>query len=385
MRGWKAALALLLSMVLQAGSALAEVTLFIGGQTVSAAQADALAHVLEEELAEAVVVFMQEEDDGFSQRMMDGNPPHFAVLRSGEARLWAGEGLLTALDGCAGEAGDVAQEVIDACVTDEQLYAVPIAARRYAMAVRPAWLEKIGMAYLLDERMHPAWYPTQVLQALDELALKCDAGLEIWPPEEEDTLCYEALLQGVCGSWYDEEATNAADADPKEMEAGFVWMEEMMNAGLIGAAPSRDAALRRFLSGETAIFIDWTPEDSIRYAKEIETGEIRLLPYPSATGVPVIAAEVVCFLAPVPDVDAEVRRARHAAALLAPGGLGQLALGEQLSGADGMEWLTSVNTLDHGATLRALFADALCAMASEELTAREAAARIARAMAVIAR
>lgn len=384
MKTFNAMLALVLAGVLHAGAAQAELKLFVGRDTMTGAQAEAVAQMLEAQLDETVEWDMQAGEDSFSRRMMEGNAPHLAILGADAVRPWAEEGLLTALNGCEGSLNAVAEEIVGACVAEEQLFALPLKTRRYAMAVRTDCLERIRMDVLLDERMHPAWYPTQVLQVLDDLALECGVGLEMWPPDEENTLCFEAFLQGIGGRWFDENTVKAADCDLDAMENALIWTQEMISAGLIGTAKSRDEALARFLDGNTAIFIDWTPEDSLRYAKELEAGIIRLLPYPSSTGLPFAAAEVIGLLVPVRNGAEDTVQVKRAAALLASGGHVQRILGESLTGTEEMDWLTSLSVLRGGATLRALLSDALGGILSGETPAKEAAQKMIRAMSVAA-
>lgn len=382
LKGWKMALAFVLALGM-CTSAKADLQLYIGKNTVSASQGEALARLLQTGLEEPVQAAMQT-DESFSQRMTDGSAPDMAILCADEMRKWANAGMLTALDGCTDTLGEMSEEIVNGCVADESLYALPLGIRSRAMAVHPAWMEKIRMAYLLDERMHAAWYPTEILQALDELALSGGTGLDLWPPQETGTLCFEAFLQGINGAWFSAGETDAGNADLEALEDALVWVEEMVRAELVGTAQSRDEALARFLAGETAIFIDWTMEDSRTYAGEIEDGSIQLLPYPSMSGIPFAAGDVVCFLAPCSGEEGE-QRARQAAALLASNGYAQQVLGETLPAADEMDWLIGVNMLEGGATLRALFAQAVGEILAGDIPAREAAKKIGRVLAVTAR
>ena len=378
-------LALLLVMTLYSAAARAELRLFIGKDTLNETQTHALAKMLETQLQDAVAWDRQQGEAGFSKRMLDGDAPHLAILHADEIVQWAEAGMLTPLDGLMEDLDTVDETIIGACVTDERLFAIPLGMRQHTMAVDPSWLEKIRMGYLMDERMYPAWNYAQVLQLLDELALKGDAGLEIWPPEEEHVLCVEALLQGVCGSWFEDGATEAASVNLERMTDGFVWLEEMVEAGLIDVTESRDAALESFIGGETAIFIDWTPEESRRYAEALEAGSIRLLPYPSVSGIPFGAAQVICLIVPACGDEEAAQQARRAAALLGSGGYAQRILGEALHGTQETQWVISMSTLKGGATLRALFAQAIAEILWEDMPAKEAAQRIGRAMQVIVR
>lgn len=372
------ALAALLLLALAAG-ARADMELYIARDTVTTAQGEALARMIAEEMEETVVLVTQEADGrDFAQKMMDGEPPQLAIVRAGSAAPWAREGYLAPLDRCAPSLESVAEAIVDACVTQERLYAVPLTVRRHSMAVRAEGLEDICMGTLLDERTHPAWAPTEVLQVLDELTLSGQAGLEIWQPTPQDALGMEAFLQGACGAWIDAGTADASAADGHAIETALVWLEDLAQAGMIGVAEDREAALERFLSGETTIFIDWTPKESRCYAKELKEEQIVLLPYPCAAGMATGAADVIALCAPIGSAKA-TEKAIRAAALIAERVQETALLGERLPG-DGGEWLCAMETLEHGATLRALICEAAGEILSGEVTAQAAAKRIARAM-----
>lgn len=374
MKKGRFALAVLLLIVL-ASDAQADMELYIARDTVTAAQGETLARMLAEETDERIMLVTQEADGrDFEQRMMDGEPPHLAIVRAGNAAPWAREGCLASLNRCAPSLESVAEAIVDACMAEEQLYALPLIVRRHKMAVRTEGMEEIGMGTLLDEQTHPVWVPSQVLQVLDELRLCGSAGLEIWRPTAQDALGMEAFLQGTCGVWIE-----AGAADERAIETALIWLDDLVDAGMIGVAEDREAALARFLSGETTIFIDWTMEESSRYAKELKAGQIVLLPYPSAKGMATSAADVIVLCAPRGSNDRGTEKAVRAAAGIAALMEEAPALGERLPGQDG-EWLYAMETLEHGPTLRALICEAAGEILSGETSAQAAAMRIARAM-----
>ena len=226
--------------------------------------------------------------------MMDGCAPDLAIVFAREAGPWAKAGLLARLDGDEQEG---------------QLYVLPVLVHERMMAVRAQCMDAAHMAHLLDARMYPAWVPMQVLQALDELAMQGGAGMEIWPPQEGNTLFLEAFLQGVSGEWFPPEAWSVREMDAMALKNALTWLSDMAGAGLIDAAENREAALERFISGETAIFIDWSDAESKAYAKEIRDGEIVLVPYPNAAGIPQRAGRLVSVCAAEGPAGQEARRA----------------------------------------------------------------------------
>lgn len=362
-------------------AARADMELYIAKDTVTEAQGEALVRLIAEQMEEEVILVTQEADGrDFAQRMMDGTPPQLAILRVGDAAPWAREGRLAAMDHCAAALAYVAEPILNACITQERLYAVPLTVRRHNMAVRVEGMEDIRMGSLLDERMHPAWAPAQMLQVLDELALEGAAGLEIWRPTAADALGMEAFLQGACGIWLESNETDAREVDMSALEAALDWLEDLRKAGMIDRATDRAAALARFLSGETTLFIDWTPEESRRYAKELKEGRIALLAYPSTMGMAMGACDLVVLCAPRGESAEATEKALHAAALIVAAGQMGHALGERLPSAAGGDWLGAMETLEHGPTLRALICEAAGEILSGETTAQAAANRIARAM-----
>ena len=90
------------------------------------------------------------------------------------------------------------------------------------------------------------------------------------------------------------------------------------------------------------------------------------------------------MVVPVASEEEAAGQARRAAELLG-GGAAQKILGETLSGTAEMDCLKTMSMLKGGATLRALFAQAIGEILSGDIPAKEAAQRIGRAMQAMTR
>ncbi|MBR5224566.1 MAG: extracellular solute-binding protein, partial [Clostridia bacterium] len=307
-----------------------------------------------------------------------GETPCVAVLSAEAAAHWAREGLLLPLDGCLDAIGNIPQEFADVCAADGQLMFVPLAAQRRMMAVRPDGFQAVNMGYLLDSRAHPVWYPSEFLQALDEMALVDAPGMEIWPPQQEDALWLEALLQGIGGGEFADETTGAYVMEEETLTHAFEWLREMLSAGLIETSESREEALARFVSGETAVFADWTAQESERFAQAVREGEILLRPYPSLTGTRRHAAQLTVVCAFASQNEQENALYCRAAALF--GAAGADELGERRLGEEGTQRFAMTGTMPFGATLRMLLCGEARRIIKGETDAESAAGRITRAM-----
>lgn len=274
----------------------------------------------------------------------------------------------------------MAQELVDACVLDEQLMLAPLFARRHVMAVRPERFQAVNMGYLLDGRAHPVWYPSEFVQALDEMALLDSPGMDVWPPQDDDPLWLEALLQGMGDLNLLEPLTGAYGADEQRLEDALEWMEDMLRAGLITAAAGREEALERFLAGETAVFLDWTAAESEQYAQEIKREEILLRPYPNLGGGKRHACELVVLCAFAAGDEQEDEQSRQAIAALFEAELTEAAPWRRSVYDDGAQCLPLLGVKEYGATLKALLCEAARAVIAGEEDARQAALRIDRAM-----
>lgn len=370
----------LLMTVVVAG-ARAEFTLYAAEETVSKAQAQAMADALSEALEQEVELLLEEQTgERISQRIFAGHAPRIAVLDAQQAALWARTGMLVPLDGCVKALGRISQEFVDACVLEERLMLAPLLTNKHVMAVRTDRFQAVNMGYLLNSRAHPVWYPSEFVQALDEMALLSSPGMDVWPPQDEDSLWLEALLQGVGDLNLSDPSTGAYGADGKALEAALEWMEDMLQAGLITTAQDREEALDRFLSGETAVFPDWTAAESERYAQEIRREEILLRPYPSLTGGQRHACELVVLCAFSTGDEQEDEQSRQAIASLLEAELPESALWRRSVYDDGAQCLPLLGAQEYGATLKALLCEAARAVIAGEEDAQQAARRIDRAM-----
>ena len=372
-----AAAALVFTVSLSA--ARAEIPVYIAEGTVSRVQAQSLAQSVEKTLGVRIQLVMQEETgESVSSRLGAGETPRVAVLSAEAAAHWAREGLLLPLDGCLEAIGNIPQEFADACVVDGQMMFAPLSAQSRMMAVRSEGFRAVNMGYLLDSRAHPVWYPSEFLQALDEMALVDAPGMEIWQPQEEDALWLEALLQGISGGEFADETTGAYVMEEETLMHAFEWLREMLSAGLIETAQNREEALGRFVSGETAVFVDWTAQESERFAQAIREGEILLRPYPSLTGTRQHAARLTVVCAFASQNEQENALSCRAAALF--GAAGADMLRERGSGEEGTQHFAMTGTKPFGATLRMLLCEETQKIMNGEADAESAASRITRAM-----
>lgn len=256
----------------------------------------------------------------------------------------------------------------------------PLLARRRVMAVRPERFQAVNMGYLLDSRAHPVWYPSEFVQAMDEMAVLDCPGMDVWPPQEGDSLWLEALLQGVGGLSFVDPVSGGYAADALGLEDALMWLEDMLRAGLFTAQQDREAALERFIAGETAVFPDWSEADSALFADEIRREEILLRPYPALGGSQAHAGELVAlcaFASGNEQTDALARRAVVAVYEAKPEGDAFILRGVY---DDGIAYLPLLGAQEYGATLRALLCEAVSGVIEEGESAAMAARRIDRAM-----
>ena len=374
-----AALALMLAFTVSIAQA--DRVLYAAQGTLTPKQAREAAALLEEVLGEPFALVMQEETgESLAHLVMEGSAPALAVVPVQEALPWAREGMLLTLDGCVEGFARVAGALADACVVDEQLIAAPLFAVHRQMAVRADLMQEAMMGYLLDRRAHPVWYPSEFVQALDELAMLNEAGMDVWLPEAGEALWLEALLQGVSGMRLADEETGAYAADADGLNDALKWLEDMLRAGLIGAAEDREAALERFLSGETAIFPDWTAAETAAHADAIREESILLMPYPSLHGSPLRAAELVALCAFSSGEEEEDALLEHAVGVLCEAEHASRIFKKREILDDGAQWLPLLETLAYGPTLRALLSRAAGAVITQEAKAAEAAQQVDRAM-----
>ena len=376
MRKFMAAMAL--TAMLPLTFAQAEETLFIAKGMLSPAQAQDMAAAFEEALGETVcVTFEEETGKTLTQSLPSG--AGLAVLTAPQAAALARADRLLSLDGYVPALEQMERAYTQACVMDEQLMFAPLKVKQRMMAVRRDGFEAVNMGYLLDNRSHPVWYPAEFVQALDEMAVMNRPGMDVWRPGEEDLPWLSALLCCASELEYMEEGTGACAVDAQEMERALEWMEDMLRAELIREAKDREEALSRFIGGETAVFIDWTQEESRQYAEAIREGEILLRAYPTFAGAPLHAGELVvlCILRGEEAKNEPLRRA--AADVLARIGEKE-TLWQRGLYSDGARVLPLYAAQEYGATLCRLLLDAAGGVIAGEEEASLAAQRMDRAM-----
>ena len=139
-----------------------------------------------------------------------------------------------------------------------------------------------------------------------------ETAVEIWPVSQEGE-AVRTLVQALYGGFLTD--GGALLPDEQALLEGMEWVGALTEAGMIGYADSRQAALERFAAGETAIFLDWSQREEALCAQLQEEMEYVLLPYPSSTGLPVRSWELtgVCVFG---GEEEKTRLAMEAAAYL---------------------------------------------------------------------
>lgn len=354
---WMTALAALLVAALLSGAAAQEeMRVYVAQDALARQTAERVLVLLREAFPQGDWTAVYEEEEGDLRALVLGDQaPQLAICPPQEARPWAREGLLLALDGQAGSLARIEPEVTDTCVLEETLFMLPLAARCREMAVNEELVNAHGFGYLLDPVGHPVWYPSELNQLLEEFAIHDLTGMDIWL--EDDGAALEAFVQAVGGG-----AMLRSDGtfEPGAAMTGLVWLRDMVLGGLVGVAGSREEALARFLAGETALFIDWTEEEETRSAQAVSEAELELrtLSYPTPLGLPVRAFELTGACVFVSERSAQTVLALSALRFLAGDAGAQAALGEDGIRRDDAFWLPALPLLDGGGTLRGLFAGA---------------------------
>ena len=343
------------------GVAQEALTVYVSAEAMPLETAKQLTALLQREAASAQVELIAEEETDVTLRalVLRDEAPQLAICPPEEARLYAREGMLAAQ--AMPDDARVAQQVLSACAQDGALFMLPLQARHRRLAVNRRMLDEQHLSELLDARTHPVWYPLELQQVMETLYDGGAPAMELWPPEPEDCAGLMALMQALYGGAFLSEDGQVCQADCGSAVAALAWLQDMLEGGMIGWAPSREEALERFLSGETALFVDWTDADERTNCERIrESGlELCALAYPSSTGMPVHAFEVTgvaVFLTGDAQADA---RAQAAAAFLAQDVQVQQVLGDRAMAEDGAVWLPVISAHPQGSLLRTLLAQAL--------------------------
>ncbi|MBQ2947564.1 MAG: extracellular solute-binding protein [Clostridia bacterium] len=312
--------------------------------------------------------------------VMAGSPPDLAICAPEEARPWAKEGLLAPLHARVPGQARMQRQALDLCVLEEGLFMAPLIARHRQMAVNSASFTAVQMDDLLSRRAYPVWYPAQFQQVIEEFAFSEQLALEIWPPEPETSAALEAMTQAIYGGELLDEEGEACLAAQEEMVLGVRWLRDLAACGLIGMAKSRDDALEHFLSGETAIFIDWTEMEALRQEARLHQSgmDVVSVPYPASSGLPVRSFELTGLC--VFRGGAGEKPALDAAEFICSDERAQALLGSRGIWQDDSVWLQSLGSAQRGATLRALFARALGDVLAQKRSPDAAMALVSAAM-----
>jgi len=360
------------------GLAEAEVSVYIAPGSLTKEVSLALMQQLAQAMPQAAFACTDEGAGTLWQQVMGGDGPQLAVCTAQEAARFADEGLLLPLEMESSEAERVADAVLAACTREGEVVIAPLYASHRRMAVSREMIEELQLGTLLDARISPVWQPMQLYQVLEEAALSGGLAMELWPCGSGDGDALLAFVQALYGGLFAlPGGCVAADNDATVM--AVEWLCDLVDAGLIGMAASREAALQHFLDGETALFIDWTDEEARAFAASGE-GKAKFvgMPYPSSLGMPVRDARVTGVVAFRTGDDERDAMLAEAAVRLAQGERTQRVLGERAIYEDDALWLACPGEGDGGSALRGLMGAAIDAALAGEICP-EAAMRLVQA------
>lgn len=355
-----------ISMLLASGAAAQEtLRIYVAEDALNAQTAELLTQRLNTACAPVCWTLELESQTGESLRelVLSDRAPNLAVCTPKQGLEWAQEGMLLPLHSVISQQSRMQPQVLDCCVPEgeEKLFMAPLMARHRQMAVNVKRFQTRQLDYMLDETAHPVWYPTEFYQILEEFMMAKTPALEIWPAEPQTSAALETLVQSIFGGAFLSEDGLLCRINSPEIRTGLRWLADAVDSGLIGCAQSREEALQRFLSGETAMFLDWTPQEAERQESTLKAQglSVMAIPYPSAIGLPVRAFELtgVCAFA---SGDARTDAlAMRAAVLLHEDAQIQALLGPRGIWQDSAVWLPSLDAYRNGATLRSLFCGAM--------------------------
>lgn len=379
-----AATALCALLMLAAAGALAQETMrvYVAEGAMDAQTARRLSGMLSAAFPQTHWDVQTQAETGESLRelVLADRAPALAVCAPGEALHWAQEGLLLDLHTHIGGQTRMQREVLDCCVFEERLFMAPLIARHRQMAVNERRFEEKQLTYMLDEMTWPVWYPTGFYQILEEFMLAEEAAMDVWRAQPETSAALEALVQAIYGGALLDEDGTRCQAMSAEIRAGVQWLGDAVESGLIGLCVSREEALARFVSGETAIFLDWTAQEAAGQADALEQNGVRVktVAYPCAVGLPVRAYAVTGVCAFDTGDAAANARGVQAAAFIHENA--QNLLGSRSIWQDHAIWLPSLDVGERGATLRSLFCEALNRVMLEGVDAETALSTVQAAM-----
>ena len=133
MKAWNV-MALFLALVLTAGTALAQQTqlLYVQQGALEEGQAQRILTMLKAEFGE-VQWTLAEDGQALRELVLAGRAPDLAICAPGEARPWAREGMLAALQTQISDQQRMQRQVLDLCVQGEGLFMAPLIAHHRQM------------------------------------------------------------------------------------------------------------------------------------------------------------------------------------------------------------------------------------------------------------
>lgn len=379
-----AAILLLMGVGMMSANAAAQTTMnvFFTERAMERGQSRMLMELTRREFPQAEWQSEMQADTGRSLRelILADDLPEIVICAPGEAYGWAKEGVFEALDACAGDMAAVNSQVVSACTEDDRLYMAPLTATQRQIAVNRRMLERRRLGYLTSVVDHPVWYPMEFDQLLEEFELAKAPAVEIWKPSPENCAALEALIQAIYGGTMLTEDGRHSQIEHVNVRAGLEWLRERVKSGMIVQVESRQEALDHFLSGKTALFIDWTQEDEQRCARQLRENGIELMtvPYPTATGFTIRSFELTGACIPVGLEGEAHAMAEKAVAFWRTDERAQSVLDSGSIAQDDAVWLPLQDTSEVGTTLRRM----MCGIVQEVLAGRNSpdeALRLAQA------
>ena|GEM_PF-1065685 len=375
-----AALLLLMGVGMMSANAAAQTTMnvFFTERAMERGQSRMLMELTRREFPQAEWQSEMQADTGRSLRelILADDLPEIVICAPGEAYGWAKEGVFEALDACVGDMEAVNSQVISACTEDDRLYMAPLTATQRQIAVNRRMLERRRLGYLTSVVDHPVWYPMEFDQLLEEFELAKAPAVEIWKPSPENCAALEALIQAIYGGTMLTEDGRHSQIEHVNVRAGLEWLRERVKSGMIVQVESRQEALDHFLSGKTALFIDWTQEDEQRCARQLRENGIELMtvPYPTATGFTIRSFELTGACIPVGLEGEAHAMAEKAVAFWRTDERAQSVLDGRSIAQDDAVWLPLQDTSEVGTTLRRM----MCGIVQEVLAGRNSPAEALR-------
>lgn len=379
MKGYAAgiAAALMWLLLISGAAAREEMRLYVEKGALGETQIRQMLALLDQDDTRWMVM---EDERPLRELVLVGDAPDLAVCAPAKARPWAKEGMLLELQRHIGHQQRMQRQVLDQCVQDEALFMAPLIAQHRQMAVNGGLFDAMGLGYMLDQQTYPVWYPAQFYQILEEFMIRDRIAVDIWHADMDSSAPLETLTQAIYGGMLLSEDGKTCEAGSTDMITGLRWLCDAVDDGMIGYCETQEDALERFISGETAIYLDWTDSLNRRMEDVVQEEELHLeiRPYPAAVGLPVRSFDLigVCAFGSGDAVrDARLVNAcallhEHAQELLGPRGIWQ----------DGALWPASLDAHDAGTTLRSLFCEALEAVIEKGEPAHDVLTHVQAAM-----